>query len=273
MLGHPLCSYFPLSLHEIFSSSSTLLSTYQVYLWFFPFTMDYGPLLLPVCPRVIEPSPRLLPRFTSCFTLHSHQTMSAVRYSKMIFARGFHSNQGGLPHGWAWARMTLLGHFYTLLMVLPLPFSFRLSWILLFTQNNLDFIASVAGEESFQTKSCWLCRGAHWVWHFVRQELFQLGHQAGGRFKGRRWTRRRQFKCYISSFALMTTRVEKSVHGSIAHRPGTALICFPHKHYSCFHIGGKKDKINEIKKEVSVIFWHSLCAMDFSILLCPAQYF
>lgn len=52
----------------------------------------------------------------------------------------------------------------------------------------------------------------------------------------------------VSSFALLTTQVETSGYGRIGHRVGTVLIHFSHKLYSCFHIGGKKDRINEIKK-------------------------
>lgn len=77
----------------------------------------------------------------------------------------------------------------------------------------------------------------------------------------------------VSRFALLTTQVETSGYGRIGHRVGTVLIHFPHKLYSCFHIGGKKDRINEIKKEGSGGLWHDLCAMDFSILLHSAQYF
>lgn len=74
-----------------------------------------------------------------------------------------------------------------------------------------------------------------------------------------------------SSFALLTTQVEMPVYGRIAHRAGTAPIHFLQKHYSCFYMGGKKDSMNAIKKEGSGGLWHCLCAVGFSILLCPAQ--
>jgi len=77
----------------------------------------------------------------------------------------------------------------------------------------------------------------------------------------------------ISSFALLTTQVETPGYGRIAHRTGTVLIRFPHKLYPCFHRDGKTDRIDEIKKEGSGGLWHGLCAIDFSILLRPAQYF
>lgn len=124
-----------------FPSYSTLFSTYWVYLWLFSSTIDCDRLLLPVClVSNWTVSQAVASLHILLHTAFPPNHLSAMHYSKIVFAMGFQSNQGGWPHDWAWVRMTLLGHSYALLMVLPLPLTFTLSWILLFTQNNLDFV-------------------------------------------------------------------------------------------------------------------------------------
>lgn len=144
--------------------------------------------------------------------------------------------------------MTLPCHSYTFLMVLPLPLSFRLSWILLFLKITLILLPRQLVKRA-STHRAVGCAGGH-------AGPVTVAGISLVRTPGRMETQRGKVdkeetaEVPISSFALLTTQVEISGYGRIAHRAGTVFIHFPHRVYSCFHIGGKKDRIRIIQ-----LFW------------------
>lgn len=78
MLGHPLCPYFPLFFHKKFFFMFYIVFYTLSLLLIFSLPGDCGCLLLPLCCLAVCEglSPRLLPCFTPCFKLRSHQTIS-----------------------------------------------------------------------------------------------------------------------------------------------------------------------------------------------------
>lgn len=162
-------------------------------------------------PLLIGLSPRLLPRFTSYFTPCSHQTICQPCFTQKCCGSFWQTN----PRSSTFCSRYFLGVFRVTKEVCHTVGlePKQLCWVILTLFWWSFHFLSVLGFLNLtiypkQPSFCCLCSCREKLPNAellglqvgtlelaLQQALVQLGQQAWGRFRGGKWTRRRQFKC------------------------------------------------------------------------------